>query len=125
MAQADDEEEKPLDPNVEKLRQKLLRFMGINLGLLFLALMVVVAALVYKSRTARPPAALPAGDIPVPAGEAAGSDIVLPVGARIVSQSLSGNRISIDAELPDGSRSIFLYDMAERRMVGRFAIRDK
>ncbi|TIP98263.1 MAG: fimbrial protein, partial [Mesorhizobium sp.] len=51
--------------------------------------------------------------------------IVLPVGARVISQSLSGNRVSIDAELADGSRAIFVYDIAERRIIGRFSIRNK
>ena len=49
----DDEEEKPLDPAVEKVRRKLVRFVAINLGLLFVALMAVVGAIVYKSRTRR------------------------------------------------------------------------
>ncbi|TIP82687.1 MAG: fimbrial protein [Mesorhizobium sp.] len=130
MAAADEDEEKPLDPEVEKVRKKLVRFVAINLGLLFLALMVVIAALVYKTRTA-PPASSPpnspslAGDIQVPSGEPLTGDIVLPVGARVISQSLSGNRVSIDAELADGSRAIFVYDIIERRIIGRFSIRNK
>jgi hypothetical protein len=122
---AEEEEEKPLDPSVEKVRRKLVRFMGINLGLLFLALMVVIAALVYKSRTAEEPAPALAGDIQVPAGQPIEGDIVLPVGARIVSQSISGNRVAIDAELADGSRAIFVYDIGEQRLIGRFTIRTK
>ena len=126
MAAADEDEEKPLDPEVEKVRKKLVRFVAINLGLLFLALMVVIAALVYKTRNASPPASPPlAGDIQVPAGEPRTGDIVLPVGARVISQSLSGNRVAIDAELADGSRAIFVYDITERRIIGRFAIRNK
>ncbi|MCP9229543.1 fimbrial protein [Mesorhizobium sp. M1340] len=122
---ADEDEEKPLDPEVEKVRRKLVRFVAINLGLLFLALMVVIAALVYKARNA-PPAAPPlTSDFQVPIGEPVNGDIVLPVGARVISQSLSGNHLSIDAELPDGSRAIFVYDITERRIVGRFAIRNK
>ncbi|WP_027059106.1 hypothetical protein [Mesorhizobium loti] len=122
---ADEDQEKPLDPQVEKMRGKLVRFMAINLGLLFVALMVVIAAIVYKARKA--PAVNPplAGDIQVPAGEPLSGDIVLPVGAKVVSQSLSGNRISIDAELADGSRAIFIYDIAGRRLIGQFAIRNK
>jgi hypothetical protein len=120
---ADEDQEKPLDPEVEGVRKKLLRFMAINLGLLLLALMVVIGALVYKARNA-PPASPPL-DIQVPAGEPVSGDIVLPVGAKVVSQSLSDNRISIDAELADGSRTIFVYDIAERRIIGRFAIRNK
>ena len=122
---AEEDEEKPLDPEAEKVRRKLIRFMLINLGLLFLALMVVIGALVYKARNAPPAGPSAAGDIQAPAGAPLSGDIVLPVGAKVVSQSLSGNRISIDAELADGSRTIFVYDIAERRIVGRFAIRNK
>ncbi|MER8426746.1 fimbrial protein [Mesorhizobium sp. M0220] len=122
---ADEDEEKPLDPEVEKVRRKLVRFVAINLGLLFLALMVVIAALVYKARNAPPVSPPLSSDIQVPAGEPVSGDIVLPVGARVVSQSLSGNRLSIDAELADGSRAIFVYDITERRIVGRFSIRNK
>ncbi|RWO00666.1 fimbrial protein [Mesorhizobium sp.] len=125
MAAADEDEEKPLDPEVEKVRKKLVRFVAINLGLLFLALMVVIAALVYKTRSAPPATPSLAGDIQVPAGEPLTGDIVLPVGAKVISQSLSGNRVSIDAELADGSRAIFVYDIAERRIIGRFSIRNK
>jgi hypothetical protein len=117
--------EQPLDPHVENVRKKLVRFMGVNLGLLFLALMVVIGALVYKSRNAPAPTPPLAGDIPVHAGEQITGDIVLPVGAKVVSQSLSGNRLSIDAELADGTRAIFVYDIAERRMIGQFSIRNK
>ena len=119
----DDEDEKPLDPAVEKVRRKLVRFVAINLSLLFLALMAVVGAVVYKSRTAEPAAPM-GGEVPSPDGivEAA---IELPAGSRIVSQSLSGNRIALDVELADGSRAIFLYDIAERRMIGRFAVKSE
>jgi len=118
-----DEDEKPLDPAVEKVRRKLVRFVAINLGLLFIALMAVLGAIVYKSGS-RPetPAATGIG-VPSPAeGAFLSGEIALPAGAKIVSQSLSGNRISIEAELADGSRAIFLYDFAERRMIGRFAL---
>jgi len=120
-----DADEPPLDPGLEKVRRKLVRFIAINLGLLFLALMVVIAALVYKSRGAKAPAPSPANEIPVHGDEQLTGDIVLPVGAKVVSQSLSGNRLSIDAELADGARAIFIYDVTERRMTGRFSIRDK
>jgi hypothetical protein len=117
------EDDKPLDPAVEKVRRKLVRFVAVNLGLLFIALMAVLAAIVYKS-SSRPeqPVATSAG-VPSPAeGAFLSGDIALPAGAKIVSQALSGNRISIDAELADGSRAIFLYDFSERRMIGRFAV---
>jgi hypothetical protein len=119
----DEDEEKPLDPAVENVRKKLVRFVAINLGLLLIALMAVVAALVYKSRTTgSPQVSAPASDIPVPPGSVLEAEIPLPAGAKIISQSLSGNRIAIDVEFTGGGRSILVYDIAERRIIGRFTI---
>jgi hypothetical protein len=119
----DEEEEKPLDPAVEKVRRKLMRFVAINLGLLFVALMAVVAAIVYKNRSEGEIAAgQSVAEIPVAAGAVLEGDIEIPAGARIVSQALSGSRLSLEIELPDGRRAIHLYDLTERRTVGRFAI---
>jgi hypothetical protein len=122
MPTSDDNDDKPLDPAVEKVRKKLVRFVAINLGLLFVALMAVVGAIVYKSGRSAPEAA--ASVVPSPAeGAMLTGDIALPAGARLLSQSLSGNRIALDAELSDGSRAILLYDIGERRIVGHFAVK--
>lgn len=119
----DQQDEKPLDPEVEKVRRKLVRFVAINLGLLFVALMAVVGAIVYKGRSAPPaPPPVAAGEVPAPSDAMLEGEIALPTGARIVSQSLSGNRLSLDVETSGGGRAIYLYDLAERRVVGRFAI---
>ncbi len=120
----DDTDEKPLDPAAERVRRKLVRFVAVNLGILFVAVMAVLGAVVYKSgliggggdtaEVAGVPATigpiLSAGEIPLPAG------------ARIVSHGISGNRLSLHVETADGANAIFLYDLAEGRMLGRFAI---
>lgn len=119
-----DEQEKPLDPAVERVRRKLVRFVAINLGILFLALMAVVGALVYKGlQTPSSKPASPAGEIPVPAGtEVLQGTIVLPQGARINSQASSGSQLTLHVQFPSGEQAIFLYDMAENRIIGRFNI---
>lgn len=105
------------DPAMERVRRKLVRFMAFNLGFLGLALMAVLAVIVYRSMTPSP------GDVAAPAsGEMMTGEIALPAGARVLSHTLSGNRIALDAELADGSRTLFVYDMAEGRMIGRFAV---
>lgn len=119
----DDGEDKPLDPAVERVRRKLVRFMVINLGILFIALMAVVAAIVYRAgRTEEPPAAA-VPELPLPApGEVTRGEIALPQGARIAGHALSGSRISLDVLLKDGGRAIYIYDTATRSLVGRFDI---
>lgn len=120
----EDNDEKPLDPAAERVRRKLVRFVAINLGILFVAIMAVLGALVYKSGFFGPSA--PRGDnatVPAPADEAfREGQIALPAGARVNGHALSGDRLSIDATLADGSRAFFVYDLRQGRMVGRFAI---
>lgn len=120
----DDDEEKPLDPAVENVRRKMIRFMLINLGLLGFALIAVVGALVYKLGTAKPetPAvAQPGMTVPNDSG-AVEAGIALPAGSRVVSQSLSGDRISLYVEGQAGERSLLIYDVAAGRLIARVAI---
>lgn len=112
----DDSEDKPLDPAVERVRRKLVRFVAINLGLLFAAVMVVLAALVYKSFRAPSPGA---------AGALAEAEIALPAGARMIGHGFSDGLISVDAELAGGGRAIFLFDVAAGRIVGRYSVTAK
>jgi hypothetical protein len=110
----DETEEKPLDPAAERVRRKLVRFMAINLGILFAAVIVVLAALVYKS--VRTPT-LPATSVD--------AEIALPAGAKMIGHGFANGQFSIDAELADGSRTIFVYDVAAQRMVGRYRVTAK
>lgn len=122
----DDDEEKPLDPAVENVRRKLIRFMLVNLGILGVALIAVVGAIVYKSRTATPEPVVAGSSLVAPAdGGLVEGDIALPAGSRIVSQSLSGDRVSLYVEGQGGERSLYIYDVAAGRMVARFAISDQ
>ena len=99
------------------MRKKLVRFVAINLGLLFVALMAVVAALVYKSRTRRAGDGGRASDMPRLRQLLAGATNA--VGARIVSQRCPA--IDLDRRrAADGARAIIVYDIAARRIVGRF-----
>ncbi|WEX10015.1 fimbrial protein [Chelativorans sp. AA-79] len=119
------DEEKPLDPAAERVRRKLVRFMIINLGILFAAVMAVVLAFVYKS-VKEPETAVPqpgASDTAaVPSGETVSGDIPLPVGARIISHAASGNRLTLHVALAGDREAILLYDIPERRLIGRFSV---
>ncbi|MBO6724056.1 MAG: fimbrial protein [Rhizobiaceae bacterium] len=118
----DDEDDKPLDPAVDRVRRKLVRFMAINLGLLFLALMAVAVAIVYRmgSRGEEAPAEVAVGTQP---GEfAAQGSIKLPDGARVVSQSLSGTLLSVEVAGGAGEREFMIYDLAEGSVVARIAV---
>jgi hypothetical protein len=119
----DDEDEKPLDPAVERVRRRVMRFIAINLGILFVALMAVAIAIVYRvgSRNEDTP---PDAGAPVPAGSIAAEGIIaLPAGARIVSQSLSGERLSVQIEV-GGERSFVIYDLGTGAVASRVSVQD-
>lgn len=117
----DDTEEKPLDPAAERVRRKLVRFVAVNLGLLFFAVMAVLVAVVYKSFDGGTPAEA-VSEIPAPDGAPLELDLPLPAGAKVLGHALSGNRVSLDLEFADGRRSLLIYDVAARRVVARIAL---
>ena len=72
------------------------------------------------------PIASPAAGLQAPAdGGMVEGGIALPAGAKVVSQSLSGDHVSLYVEEPAGLRSIYIYDVAAGRMIGHFAIKDR
>lgn len=113
------DEEKTLDPAAENVRRKMVRFMFINLAILFLALMAVMVALVYKSFGPAPRETV--AQVP-PSTEMISGSILLPPSSEVVSQSLDGNRITLHIRRSGGGQAILLYDLTERRVVGTFEI---
>ncbi|MFM2280027.1 MAG: hypothetical protein RLZZ444_2258 [Pseudomonadota bacterium] len=109
---ADEEEEKPLDPAMEKVRRKMVRLLFISSSAIVLALMTVLGSIVYKANrnstasTVSADRAAPAEAIP-----AARQEIVLPAGFTIDSTSLSGNRLLLSGKMADGSRKIIIQDI--------------
>lgn len=119
----DDEQDKPLDPAVENVRRKLVRFIVINLGILFIALMAVVVALVYRATRVSETAPATISELPVPAGEGAilGA-VTLPAGARVLDHAITGSLLSLRIELASGTEAILLYEIAGGRTIGQIDI---
>ncbi len=119
-----EEDEKPLDPAMEKVRRKMIRLLGVSIGVMMAGLMAVLFAIVYKMNGGgKEPSSIasPAsGALIAGAGE-----IVLPAGAYMNSQSLSGDRLSLDVTLKGGAREIQIFDMTSRQIVARFAVISK
>lgn len=114
-----EQDEKPLDPAAERVRQKMVRFMAINLGILFFAVMVVILAVVYRNwNSVETPAEAPAP----PLGETTKAPLVVPAGARVISQSLSAGRLSLHVALDPQGEAILIYDLPAGRLIGQYDI---
>lgn len=121
-ARSSDNGEDPLDPAAERVRRKLVRFAAINIGILFVAVIAVLGAIVYKTMTFGSERAEPAGT-PVADNRPADAAILLPHGATIVSQSLSGTTLTLLVELDGGAQAFFFYNIAEHRMLERIPVK--
>lgn len=119
----DEVEEKPLDPAMEKVRRKMVRLLVVSIGIMMAGLMAVLFTIVYKTSSDQPAGSGQAADLSLPpVGEMLTGDIALPSGAEIRSHSLDAGRIALQVQLVDGTRRLYLYDLAARRMIGSFNI---
>jgi hypothetical protein len=50
------------------------------------------------------------------------SQINLVPGTRLLSQSLSGDQLSLETLLPDGGTELIIYDYRESRVIGRIKL---
>lgn len=125
--------EPPLDPAMEKVRRKMVRLLAVSIGVMLIGLMAVLVAVVYKIN--RAPDATEAdaarSDIPGQVVELPlkpeppkliESQIDLTPGTRLLSQSLSGNQLSLETLLPDGGTELIIYDYRESRILGRIKL---
>lgn len=125
----EDDREPPLDPAMERVRRKMMRLLAVSIGIMLIGLMAVLAAVVYKvNRSDQPQTPEPRSDIP--GQEAAApvppaiieSQVPLAPGTRLLSQSLSGDHVSLETLLPDGGTEIVVYDFRASRIIARMRL---
>ncbi|MEL4376910.1 hypothetical protein [Brucella cytisi] len=129
----EEQAEPQLDPAMERVRRKMIRLLAVSIGVMLIGLMAVLVAVVYKINRApeTSPAEEARSDIPGQAAPAPvkpeppkliESQINLTPGTRLLSQSLSGNELSLETLLPDGGTELIIYDYRESRIIGRIKL---
>ncbi|MBU4530873.1 MAG: hypothetical protein KUA43_08485 [Hoeflea sp.] len=117
----DDLDEKPLDPEMEKVRRKMVRLLAVSIGVMFIGLMAVLGAIVYKftQRDAAPAAGdLVAGSsMTVPSDAPLEAVAALPAGFVIESVTLDGARVGFFGRAADGSMRLIIHDVSLGRAV--------
>lgn len=134
-------QEPPLDPAMERVRRKMIRLLIISIGIMVIGLIAVLSAVVYKINQAPDTAESETAQSDIP-GQAVKKDVQaqntenktaelppmvesqleLAPGTRLLSQSLSGNLVSLETLLPDGGTEIMIYDYRQSRFVGRMRL---
>ncbi|MFK7902279.1 MAG: fimbrial protein [Nitratireductor sp.] len=124
------EDEKPLDPETEKVRKKLAKYGAIFMGFNMLALMAVLGALVYKlggfgeEKNADPKMQIEQNaSAPMEGDSTLEDEIALPVGAKIKNASMAENRILLNLELANGQSALWIYEQYSKRIIKKIAIK--
>lgn len=105
----DDAEDKPLDPAVERVQQRLRRLMLISTGTLGLGFLAVIVAIVFRVSNL--------GKTPDAEGEPWRTTLELPAGSTVVATEAEGDRLVVHADGPEG-RSVHVFHMPSGRRVG-------
>lgn len=123
VIEPDDQEEKPLDPAMENVRRKMVRLQIVSGAIMFVSLMAVFGAVVYK--VTRPDAKAPAdysASSGVPSEAPVTAKAALPAGFAIRSTSLSGGQILFFGAMADGAQKALVFDIKASRIVADIAI---
>lgn len=118
----DDQDEKPLDPAMERVRRKMIRLQIVSGIIMFVSLMAVFGAVVYKTMRAPAKEAAAVTSTGVPSDAPVYVTATLPPGFVIQSSSLSGGQIMFFGASAEGVMKSLVVDIQSGRIVADVTI---
>lgn len=113
----DEQDDKPLDPVLEKVRRKMIRLQVISAGIMVVALGAVLIAIVYKANKVPQASQTQQAGLEVPNVGATTVNAALPDGFTVTSQQLANGQILFDGKMADGTRKTLVFDLRVGRIV--------
>lgn len=111
-----DDEEKPLDPAVEKIRRKMVRLLVISASVIIVGLMAVLGSIVYKaSKNSAARTELTGGPV------APSQTVTLPKGFALETTTIDGNRIWFMGTA-DNKHLIIVHDIGTGKTVTQISV---
>jgi len=116
------EEEKPLDPTMEKVRRKMVRLLLVSSSTIVLALMAVLGSIVYKANrnsSAQGVQAAPGAGLGAPLPT---QTVQLPKGFVYEATTVDGNRIWFSGTDATGRRVMIVHDITTGKTVSDITV---
>ncbi|KJF66167.1 MULTISPECIES: hypothetical protein [Rhizobium] len=116
----DEQEDKPLDPAMDKVRRKMIRLQIVSGSVMFISLMAVFGAVVYKA--VGPSKTVATQSVPQNLGVPTGNGPLavtasLPQGFTIDNVSYSGGDMLFYGKLANGTRKALVFNVATGRFL--------
>ncbi len=124
MAKQIDEEE-PLDPVMERVRVKMVRLLVVSIGVMVIALMSVLFAIVYKINKSSEEAEVEPAETAVPSGAVDNVKLLenisvdLPDGVSVLSSQISGSRLMLELRMNDGLYQFWIIELQSGKVITR------
>jgi hypothetical protein len=121
----EEQEDKPLDPAMESVRRKMIRLQIVSGSVMFISLMAVFGAVVYKAMgpsKAQTQAPVAAVNGAVPSDGPVSATASLPQGFVIENTSLAAGQLLFTGRLANGTRKAMVFDIATGRFVADVTI---
>ncbi|QCI97173.1 hypothetical protein [Agrobacterium larrymoorei] len=119
----DEQEDKPLDPAMEKVRRKMIRLQIVSGSVMFISLMAVFGAVVYKAVGPSKTATLATNQsMQVPSDAPIAATASLPPGFTIENVSFANGDMLFYGRLANGTRKALVFNVQNGRFVADVTI---
>ena len=93
----DAQEEKPLDPAVERVRAKMVRLLAVSMGIMFVSIFAVLAAVIYRINADS-------------TDTFQSAQIALPSGFEVIESGIDRDLVFLRGVTVDGSLKILIFN---------------
>jgi hypothetical protein len=117
-----EQQDEPLDPAVEAVRRKMIRLQVVSGAVMFISLMAVFGAVVYKAMGTKSTPATTSSTMQVPTDGPISATASLPEGFVLANTSYAGGDLVFEGRTANGTRKALVFNIASGRFIADVTI---
>lgn len=117
-----EQQDEPLDPAVEAVRRKMIRLQVISGAVMFISLMAVFGAVVYKAMGSKSTPTAATSTMQVPTDGPISATATLPEGFVLSNTAYAGGDLLFEGRTANGTRKALVFNIASGRFIADVTI---
>ncbi|MEO0543941.1 MAG: hypothetical protein AAFY99_09005 [Pseudomonadota bacterium] len=105
------QDEKPLDPAVERVRAKMVRLLAVSMGIMFVSIFAVLAAVIYRINA-------DSTDV------FQSAEIALPAGFSVLESGVDDDTVFLRGETAEGDAKMLIFNAVTGNLLRELMLRD-